>query len=357
MPPPVSPSAARLTGRARDAFAAWFGAVEPEGGSLGGAGFSGCWIGRVRPLGGGQWFVLKSFVPDASRERAAWVHGFVRHLAGCGVAEVPVARETSRGETVVTDAGGIHWELVPFVEGVVTDAPSVPQAAAALMALARVHVAAATLPGHSPVRGPSPGMLRRRAQAAELIARPWGSRVMRTVTDASAAVLARRDLACDVVESPAGRSALRILAAWPVEHVPLQVVLRDIWSDHVIYAADFGERVAGIVDVHASGVDTPAADIARLAGSWRSVHGSRTADPALAWARALTAYESVRPLEPTERRLVASLHAAGVLCGLDNWFRWTLEEGRTFPNPAAVLSRIDRLLADMPAAVERLSGS
>jgi hypothetical protein len=49
------------------------------------------------------------------------------------------------------------------------------------------------------------------------------------------------------------------------------------------------------------------------------------------------------------------LHAAGVVFGLDNWFRWVLEEGRTFSDPTAALLRADRLLAALPVALQELA--
>jgi hypothetical protein len=43
--------------------------------------------------------------------------------------------------------------------------------------------------------------------------------------------------------------------------------------------------------------------------------------------------------------------------GLDNWFRWTLEEGRRFAAPGHVLGRIDRLSSQLPGALELLCSS
>jgi hypothetical protein len=51
------------------------------------------------------------------------------------------------------------------------------------------------------------------------------------------------------------------------------------------------------------------------------------------------------------------LHATGVVVGLDNWFRWTLEEGRRFAAPGHVLGRIDRLSSQLPGALELLCSS
>ena len=134
-------------------------------------------------------------------------------------------------------------------------------------------------------------------------------------------------------------------------------MLRDVWADHVIFAPGSAARVAGIVDLHAAGIDTPATDVARLAGSWRPPRRPHKVDPAAAWPEAVAAYEAVRPLSAAERAVVPFLDAAGVICGLDNWFRWTLEEGRSFPDEAAALARIDRLLDRLPAAVGWLAAT
>ena len=59
----------------------------------------------------------------------------------------------------------------------------------------------------------------------------------------------------------------------------------------------------------------------------------------------------MRPLDDRERRLVPFLHATAVVLGLDNWFRWTLDERRHFADPARVVARIDRLLAELEDAI------
>ena len=46
--------------------------------------------------------------------------------------------------------------------------------------------------------------------------------------------------------------------------VTLHPVLRDIWSDHVLFQ---GEQVSGIIDFGTVRMDEPAADLARMLGS------------------------------------------------------------------------------------------
>lgn len=349
--PPV-PAAARVA-------AAWLGSVPVEAAPVAGSGFSGAALVRVRPRDAATWHVLKAFAAGTPRGRVEWVHALALHLSAAGLAEVPAPRRTPTGDTVVSDPEDLWWELVPFVEGVATDAPTPDQAASALAVLARVHEAASALPGDWPRAGPSPGVMRRIAQARDLVARPWRlrrSRADRAGDDSLAdAIGGRRERAIGLLETADGQRAVARLAAGRSARMRLQPVLRDVRGDHVIFAPDRSERVAGIVDLHAAGVDTPATDLARLFGSWRRHAPTASADPAAVWPEALAAYAGVRPLDPAERRLVPFLHAAGVICGLDNWFRWTLEERRSFAAPAAVVGRIDRLLDDLPAALEWLA--
>jgi Ser/Thr protein kinase RdoA (MazF antagonist) len=63
----------------------------------------------------------------------------MRHLTRAGVETVPRLRETPGGETLVADRRGRMWELMTFVAGLPTAAPSPPQAEAAAAALARLH--------------------------------------------------------------------------------------------------------------------------------------------------------------------------------------------------------------------------
>ncbi|MFN7813567.1 MAG: hypothetical protein ACK5SI_12995, partial [Planctomycetia bacterium] len=67
------------------------------------------------------------------------------------------------------------------------------------------------------------------------------------------------------------------------------------------------------------------------------------------------AYHRLRPLSVAERAVLPVLMATGVVFGLDNWFRWLIEEKRRFHQPERVLGRIDRLLEDLPAALDFLA--
>ena len=158
-------------------------------------------------------------------------------------------------------------------------------------------------------------------------------------------------LASAVALFAAGDGAQMLLALARIEPSPLlcQVVLRDVWSEHILFANP--DRVVGVIDLHAAGIDTPATDLARLLGSWLPPHA--LVGPEW-WAGGIAAYQTLRPLTAREVSLVPLLAASGVVFGLDNWFRWVLGEGRSFAAPARVVSRVDRLLATLPAALATL---
>lgn len=336
----------------------WFGHEPVTISRLDGSGFSGSCVFAVRRSSGAV-FVLKNFPIATLAPHAAWVHGLMRHLRAAGVGTVPevvaVRPERLRSgdaecSTVAVDSQGMLWELVAFIPGSPRQAPTETEAATALIGLARLHLAAATLPGALPRLGPSPGVARRIDQARRLAAAPWQLLAPGAALLPNDAVHERLLRACKIFQTCGGRAALAGLA----NHEPLpmrcQPALRDLWSDHVLFADD--GHLAGFVDFHAAGCDTPATDLARLLGSWDTSTACGRAPPTDRWRGSLEAYETVRPLSPHERCLIPWLHATGVICGLDNWFRWLITDRREFDDMKRVLARLDRLLDALPDALE-----
>jgi len=72
-----------------------------------------------------------------------------------------------------------------------------------------------------------------------------------------------------------------------------------------------------------------------------------------AWAGALAAYEEVRVIPPPERTLVELLDVGGVIGGLDHWFGWVLEEGRSFADAPGAVARVDFLLEKLDSTLQR----
>jgi Ser/Thr protein kinase RdoA (MazF antagonist) len=337
----------------------WFpGLPEDDCGPALGGGFSGSPVVAVRtPAGSGA--VLKAFAPGTTLERAAWIHGFMDHLTASGVAAVPRFLETVGRGTVAVDADGTLWELATRMPGAAVDRPTGDQVSAAMTALARIHLAS-TGWAREPARvGPAPAIIRRVAAARELLADPW-DRPRATAANPDPfhdRIAGRRALAAGVIEPVRFRRLLGAIAVIEPAPTPLQAVVRDLRADHVLFTVARPPRaetatVSGIVDFHGAAIDTPATDIARLLGDWAT--GARGVVWGDCWDSALDAYGRVRPLRADQRALVAWLAATAVVFGIDRWFRWILDERRSFPKSALVEARLDRLLHMLPGAFDLL---
>jgi len=342
----------------RPPYEAWFGDEAVTIAPCGGAGLSGSGVFLVQTPSGRR-FVLKSFAHHVVPGRAAWIHALMTHLARAGLGTVPHVLPRRSGaagsprpdcETLVADDVGGLWELTDFLPGTPRQTPSPDEAAAALAALARLHEAAATLPGSTPRIEPSIGVHRRASQAAQITSAPWRLLESDVRRWAPPAVAPSFLLAIETFESHGGIEAVNRIAAVDPVPVAVQAVLRDIWSDHVLFLEDGSH--AGFIDFHAADRDTPATDLARLLGSWHATPGTAGATWLQGWRHAIEAYETVRPLTTRELALVPWLHATGVICGLDNWFRWLVMERRVFADISSVQSRISRLVAQLPDAFD-----
>ncbi len=121
--------------------------------------------------------------------------------------------------------------------------------------------------------------------------------------------------------------------------------------DHLLFR---GDRLTGLIDFGTAAIDSVAFDLGRLLVEWVGPHGpGRT--------MALAAYESVRPLEPVERELVAAFERTIALLTGYHWIRWQFLERRRFEDPGAVLEGLRRgldRLAELATSVGGLpSGS
>jgi len=339
------PNDASVFGRAAWAARCWqadAGRIEPLV-----AGFSGAAVFRVE-LPGGEAGVLKKFAAGTSRERACWLHALVHHLRAAGLTEVPAVFPLPDGTTVLADPVGSLWELTGFVQGESLAEPTGDELAAGVRLVARVHAAAASLPGHAPGRGPSRGSVTRVERARQLLASPWAALEFASSTGLQTLLRPRLVAATECFAACVGRRPLEALSAWQPPPLTCQVVLRDLSSDHVLFARPGQTEIRGLIDLHAAGWDAPATDLARLLGSWLPAGGEVAADW---WTACLAAYDAERPLEPEAAALVPFLAGSGILFGLDNWFRWVLVEGRSFDDAERVVARVDWLLERLPGAL------
>jgi homoserine kinase type II len=224
---------------------------------------------------------------------------------------------------------GRLWELALWLEGQPerNRPPDEERVQAAFRALAGLH---RRLAGHAIV-GRSPGLAKCIVELEELAAQGYHT-MESTLHQAPANEL--RDAGFRWL-ALARATAPRLL---PGIHdaarlaVPLQPCLRDARPEHFLFQ---GNEVSGLVDFGAMGVETVAADLARLIGEW-------LADNEPLRALAVAAYEQIRPLEPSERALGAAFEAAADLLIAGHWLRWHFLDRRQFEDPMAVPQGIAR---------------
>ena len=264
------------------------------------------------------------------------IHGWLARLADLDFIPVPIAARDGR-TLPVFDAQS--WEIAPWRPGAAEPdrPPSPSRLHSAFAGLAAVHRRLA----FAPAVAPSPGLAARLDEAGRLLGSelsrmeglvrlagddPLGGPALRWIALARGGLL-------DVV------ARLRREAPIPV---PLQPVLRDARPDHFLFE---GDRLTGLVDFGAMGIDSPAADLARLIGEW--IGPDRTAS-----AEALSAYAAIRPIAPSEAGLIDVFAESSAWLGPARWVRWHFTERRPFADPDAVRLGLDRSLGRL---LERLA--
>jgi Ser/Thr protein kinase RdoA (MazF antagonist) len=304
---------------------------QPE--PLGGAGgYSGARLWKYRAEAGQ--FVLRAWpATGPPRAHLEQVQHWLAIASDLGFLPVPIP---NRFGQALQAWHGRMWEIAPWLNGAPDcgRCPSSPRLRAAFTALAAFHLRLATL-GH---RGHSPGLLARQQSIRQLIAggfdlleRACEQRRQSGHGPHDLAIrwnrLARR-LAADV-EARLGSAVSRELF--------LQPCLRDARPEHFLFE---GERLTGLVDFGAMGMETVAADLARLIGEW--LEGDRSAR-----RDALDAYQTVRPLVSVETALIEVFEAsASILIG-ERWSRWHYLEDRTFDDTEAVGRGIQKSISQM----------
>ncbi len=273
--------------------------------------------------------------PD--RQRLQWIHDVLQHVQHRGISYVPVPWPTAQGASLV-EAMGHLWELTPWMPGSADyhEHPSPLRLAAALRALARFHVAAASHRSCPPSPIPSPGIRTRLARIEHIMTHGTNRLASSLRHEESSAVGQRglRLLELFPLVAPAALASLSRL--WQIP-VPQQPAIRDIWHKHVLLT---GQDVTGLIDFGAMRTESVAGDIARLLGTL-------VRDDPAGWQDGLAAYQAVRPLAPQERMLVSAFDQGNVALSGLQWLDWICIEGRRFENEQGVLERLDESLGRM----------
>jgi Ser/Thr protein kinase RdoA (MazF antagonist) len=347
--------------------------------ALGSAGgFSGAGFWRLHTATGT--LCLRRWPPEhPSPQRLAFIHRVLQHVANQGFAVVPVPLRNRAGNSYLAQEGCL-WELTRWLPGEADyhRNPSAAKLEAAMQSLARFHLAAASFAGSPPNAASATGISERLGlltrleqggyrrlvaavrEGADLPrpAHPESTKRMagaersgapetvgrtspgenRTESWAEFSELASRIL--DLFSGAAGDVKSQLLAATRVR-VPIQVCIRDVWHDHVLFQED---QVSGLVDFGSMRYETVAADVGRLLGSL-------VRDDEEGWKEGLAAYQDVRPMSAEERQLSRAYDSSTSLLGGINWLRWIYLENRHFHDWRGVLAR----LRDIADRLERLA--
>jgi homoserine kinase type II len=296
--------------------------------SLGGAGgLSGARLWRYHSASGPM--VLRAWPQDGpGREHLDRVHDWLSKTSVLGFTPVPVSDEAGQSLHEYEDR---FWEITPLLPGTAYAAspPSPGRLQAAFAGLAALH----RLLGDEQIEASSPGLKRRYETVLQLV----GGGI-----DHLEVAVQRQNPAHSGDLKPENRwlilartVAPRLLhSLWKAATLVtrLQPCLRDARAEHFLFD---GERLTGLVDFGAMGVDSVAGDLARLIGEWLD------GDTQLR-GQALAAYEQISPLKPAELVLIGVFESSADLLIGERWIRWHYIENRRFEDPGAVSSGLAR---------------
>jgi homoserine kinase type II len=260
------------------------------------------------------------------REHLEIVHEWLRTAADVGFLALPVAATDGR---TVAEWDGRLWQVEPWMPGEpdLADPPSAAHVGAAFSGLAMIH---GRLAGRATL-GTSPGIAASARQTEALLRA--GLDEIESAVNCSRSVevepSARRWLSLARAITPRLLLCLRDAARL---RVLLQPCLRDARPEHFLFE---GDRLTGLVDFGAMGIESVATDLARLAGEWLGGHERHR-------AAAMASYERVRALSDSERALVAAFESAADLLIGAHWLRWQFLEDRRIDDPEAVSRGISR---------------
>ncbi|QDV26257.1 phosphotransferase [Aureliella helgolandensis] len=302
-------------------------------------------------------------------ERLRLIHTAISRARQAGLSTVPALSLTPSGASFVSD-GQRLWELTEWLPGAADylEHPTPDKLAAAAFALADLHQAWS----RDRQLGVSPTIQDRLArldfwlqptQLNRLAAQPAASQSIpttpqllslppspqygtaQTTSQTSDSTRVHATLQMLLAHGPPLRE--RLVAIAP-QQVPLQFVLRDVWSDHILYT---GEQVTGIIDYGAVRIDEPATDLARLLGSLEPFDAQRRQT---AWAiyrekldtSCLPPALGANGVQGTEFQRVDLLDHVATLLSALQWYQWLILEQRAFPGPTSLLrERWDLFLA------------
>ncbi|EAQ77037.1 phosphotransferase [Blastopirellula marina] len=273
-------------------------------------------------------YALRRWPAETTSARLRYVHSLQRLWRESNLKFIPELYTTAEGESFTENALGF-WELAEWMPGAALEGDTISpqQRDAVAAAIAAIHQAAAQ---HESSLEPSPGLRQRLTMLQR-----WRTMDRTMLQDAiqrlgwpEFAAIAQQMLQSFAYAANTIGDELQAIVSTPL---PLHACLRDIHREHIFLT---GALVSGVLDFGAVRIESRAGDLARLCGSLFEDDRNR-------WDDFLARYERLRPLSAAERRAIAVFDRSAVLLTGLQWIEWIALERRQFPDPAAVLSRLD----------------
>lgn len=330
-------------------------------------GFSGAAVYRLQTTDG-RAFAVRSLPTDLAppADRLQWLHRLLCSARDQGVEQVPVplpqcdhqslwlaGSAANSGEDLcgpvcrtIWHADGRVWQVEPWLPGqpCVAAELSEQHVQTAMQVLQQWHLAAADFAARSGpnpwfqlLSGSSPAAVRRLTIVRQLLDGQLRELQQAAQADHHPEFRECALQTCRVLRQrlPSLHDRLQSVAQ---QALPLQPVVRDLWSAHVLFT---GTQVTGLIDLQASGTDHVVVDLARLQRSWFGNDVPRI-------QQLLEQFELARrqPLTVAEWRLLQVLDECGVLLSPVTWLkrRYADEATAAALISAAVLARLTQLV-------------
>lgn len=266
---------------------------------------------------------IKAWPARVTDQRVREIHTQMRRVEALSFVPRVLA---GTGGTVCLLAGRV-WDCCEWKQGEPRYAPTLAQVEAAWAALARLH----QLWRGEPHWGVCPAVVNRLRVLAEceplwqIGPHQWPTLPPRLQPFLRDAYFTCRSLV------PRVDAQLRELAG---RSVPLQLCLRDVRVEHILFN---GDEVCGIIDYGAVAVDHPAVDVARLWGDYAVGNDEQM-------AAAMAAYQRVAGTVPFSEAMVRQLAATGVICSLVGWLVRLVMKREFFADIETLVQRLVQLL-------------
>lgn len=282
------------------------------------SGFSGARVWRGDRDGVPQ-VALKSWPPNTTLERLQQIHTWMTQAE-----HLPfIPRLANRA--ICIEAGRV-WDCCRWQPGVPRLAPSPVEVERACEAVGLLHGA-----WTSTTQGPCLGVLNRlRILAENEPLLRAGPNALPPVSPQLDPLLRRAVIAA----AQAAPHAVRALQRYEHQLFALQPCVRDLRAEHVLFE---GDRVSGIIDFGAMGIDHPAVDLARFLGDFTKP------DDEL-FTRGVTAYRRVRNESHVADEFVQLLARSGAVCSVLGWLV-RLFRREPISDVASIRARLAQLVA------------